>query len=670
MIATANLFSSEVRVLSWFATASQKPPVRSIFDFACDEVIIAEGRYKGRRYRPDRQPFSGMLLKQIDSGRYNRFAITGCVQSGKTFTALVIPFMYHIFEMQEDVIVGVPQMEMAADKWQKEFLPSIKRIPKFAELLPESGKGSRGGKFESLRFKHGPEVRFMSGHGGDEKRSGHTARVLLATEVDKYDVPGESSRETDPVSQMEARTESYEDDARIYLECTVSVPNGRIWQEYINGTKSEIVCQCPSCIKWITPEKEQFTAHEKAKTEFQAEKLARFDCNECGKDISEHRLEMNRTAKVIHRGQSIGTDGEISGKHPETRTLGFRWNAWNNLFWSVPYLGRKEWKALNGLDDEENEESGSKKSLQFRWTTPFSLIEESVEIRFEHIQRRTASVDVQPRGRKPKDAKWTIIGADINKPVVHWTANSFRQSGSAHIIDYGTTGTSAYKIGFDKGIKNALKRLHERLGSGWSDQEYDMVLVDCRWKPNEVIDAIKELKDRRWVPFYGMGSGHIINQKYVHPKKRIKNDLFWIGPNCYMRVHKEHKIKCMHADANAVKTELAERLMIDGPIDAPGSISIFGSVDDQEHRQFFRHLSAEKQVQRFEKGKGWKLVWEAEHSANHWLDSTYMTIAGAIKQGFRFVPKETQGQVSSSISTREGIAPDGDISFFHNSFRS
>ena len=41
--------------------------------------------------------------------------------------------------------------------------------------------------------------------GGDENRSGSTFRVLLVTEADKMDQPGESSREADAVTQGENR---------------------------------------------------------------------------------------------------------------------------------------------------------------------------------------------------------------------------------------------------------------------------------------------------------------------------------------------------------------------------------------------------------------------------------------------------------------------------------
>lgn len=638
------LFDSEVRTLAWFFESSQKPPIRPIYQFACEEVIIPEGRYKGRKYKPERQPFGAMLLSEMDRDYWRRIVVTGCVQSGKTFTALVIPFLWHIFEIQEDVIIGIPEMESAYSKWSKEFLPAIKANPKFEELLPDSGRGSKGGKFESLQFKHGPIVRFMSGQGKDEKRSGETARVLLATEVDKYDTAGDSSRETNPIAQMEARTESYEERARIILECTVSIPTGCIWSNYQAGSASRIACLCPHCLKHVTPEREDFTRHSAAKDEIEAEELAGFDCPECKRDITDHREQMNRDAILLHKGQEIVGD-EITGGMPRTRTLGFRWNAFNNLFWSAPYLGRNEWKEENGVVSEgEDEELGSKKSIQFRWTKPYELTTEAVELLYQHIQERT--IDVMPRGKKPDGTELTIIGIDVNKPVLHWTATSFGNQ-SGHVIDYGKTGVPSKQYGFEVGIKKALRHLQQKLGAGWSDTDYDLALVDCRWKSKEIIAAIKELKDKRFVPYFGNGSGHMVNVKYAQPKRLSKRGILWIGKHCYIRWDGDNKVRVLHGDANEAKTELAERFQID----ENGKITIFGSTDDNVHKQFFNQLTAEKMEQRFERGVGWKLEWVVKRTSNHWLDSSYMTIVGAYRKKFDFaaIPKAAKAKHGTTV---------------------
>ena len=133
------------------------------------------------------------------------------------------------------MICGLPDMAMAADKWREDILPAIEQS-RFRDLLPRRGGGSRGGRVESLKFVNGATLKFMSGGGTDKSRAGFTSRVAVITETDGMDQPGATSRESDKITQLEARTRAYGDRKRIYMECTVSTEPGRTWQELLmNG---------------------------------------------------------------------------------------------------------------------------------------------------------------------------------------------------------------------------------------------------------------------------------------------------------------------------------------------------------------------------------------------------------------------------------------------------
>jgi hypothetical protein len=121
--------------------------LRTLRDFAEAEIVIPDGPFEGRRFHCDRQPFTRLWF----DGRWNRKFAPGCTQSGKSLTGFVIPILYHLFEMQETVIAGVPDMDMAADKWREDILPVIART-KYPELIPSKGPGSRGGKFDAIQF--------------------------------------------------------------------------------------------------------------------------------------------------------------------------------------------------------------------------------------------------------------------------------------------------------------------------------------------------------------------------------------------------------------------------------------------------------------------------------------------------------------------------------------
>src|SRR3990172_11041974 len=206
--------------LRWLLRAARAPRIRSILEFAEQELVIPEGRHEGQRYRPDTLPWQRLWLEEIDSGRWRRFILTACVQGGKTLVGWVLVILWHIFEIKENFGAGLPSMDLAHDKWRLELLPAINKNPRFRAELPTTGKGSKGGLFEAIEFKHGPTLKFLSGHGGDEKRSSITLRGSAVTEADRLDQAGETSREAAPIYQIENRSASFEDDARFYAEGT------------------------------------------------------------------------------------------------------------------------------------------------------------------------------------------------------------------------------------------------------------------------------------------------------------------------------------------------------------------------------------------------------------------------------------------------------------------
>jgi len=140
--------------------------------FAEQEVVIPDGPFAGRRFRCGRQPYTGLWFDQLDSGRWGRCVATGSTQSGKTLACFIVPILYHLFEVGETVICGLPDMDMAADKWRLDLLPVIEQS-RFKGLLPKTGGGSRGARVvATIRFGNGAVLKFMSGGGGDKSRAG------------------------------------------------------------------------------------------------------------------------------------------------------------------------------------------------------------------------------------------------------------------------------------------------------------------------------------------------------------------------------------------------------------------------------------------------------------------------------------------------------------------
>ena len=113
--------------LEWLLSQARPRRLRSMREFAEQEIVIPTGPFAGRRFRCSRQPYTGLWFDAIDSGNWCRFVATGPTQSGKSKCGFVIPLLYHLLEIGETVICGLPDMDMASDKWRKDILPVIEQ---------------------------------------------------------------------------------------------------------------------------------------------------------------------------------------------------------------------------------------------------------------------------------------------------------------------------------------------------------------------------------------------------------------------------------------------------------------------------------------------------------------------------------------------------------------
>ena len=166
--------------------------LRSLVEWAEAEVKVPSGPFEGRKYKVDRLPYARLLLNEL--GKWRRHVITGPTQGGKTLHAFVFIIMYYLFEMKQDVIVGVPDLGMAGVKWEADIKPVIEQSS-YRNMIPTRGPGSQGGKPVRITFRNGRALHFMAGGGNDKQRAGATAKILVVTEADGLDEVAASSKE-------------------------------------------------------------------------------------------------------------------------------------------------------------------------------------------------------------------------------------------------------------------------------------------------------------------------------------------------------------------------------------------------------------------------------------------------------------------------------------------
>lgn len=637
VIAMAMLTASPILPeLTDFWAQARAPKVRTMRQWVEDELIIPEGQYKDERFRLHRQPFVGLLLDAIDSGNWTRFAVTGCVQGGKSLFGFVSPAAYHLFEHKDNVILGVPNTNVIGrDKWNNEIKPTVE-ASRYASLLPTRGVGSQGGWGNEVALGNGAKLKFMTGTGGDEARSSYTARVVVCTEADKMDRASLISREAGPIQQLFARSASWDlCDRLLFLECTVSHSKGCIWQEYTNGTASRIMCPCPHCREYVCPERDSLRGWQSAKDEIEAEEKAYFVCPNCEHKLTEkQRRDMNRRAVLIHRGQQIAKTGRITGPLPRTRTLGFRWNAFNNMFWSPGSIGFMEWGGARARDKD----SAEKELRQFYWATPWDPPDiELAPLDPEDVEQRTAGYK---QGIVPSDTIGISIGVDTGKRQLDWTAMAFTANPSGdpngYIIDYGEQVVEADALGIAESFRKAFHALRSYFEGGWRREDGailgpSQVWIDSGYHEHtphvyqfcESVNRDCKPGTERYRPSKGHGEGQYMT-RYITPKE-ISAKVRYIGTQFHFSIVERTHQPLVHVNSDYWKSQVHSRLAM--PAKAPGSIVLFEAAGSSFHAEFVQQLLAEEQIEKWIPGKGTTTVWERVRRKNHKLDSTYAATA-------------------------------------------
>lgn len=610
------------------------PRMRTLAEFAEQEIVLPSGPHQGMRYRLDRQPYVRLFFDQVQSDRWRRIVVTGPSQSGKTLNGFVIPTLYHLFEVGETVTCGVPDLAMVGDKWEVDILPVIERT-RYRELLPRVGEGARGGKvLSAVRFTNGATLRFMTGGGDDKSRAAFTSRVLVVTEVDGFDHRSKNSREADQIEQLEARTKAFGARARIYLESTVTVEEGRIWREYSDGTASRIAVRCPHCSAYATPEREHLVGWSGAETEVDARESARICCPECAAEWTEdERVDANRDCLLVHKGQEI--DGSrVVGPDPRTETLGFRWNAANNLLVTAGDIAVEEWRGTRSPDPD----SAERKLHQFVWTTPYKPEGlDSGEIDPVEVAKRTSGT---PRGVVPRWCTHLTGGIDLGRHLCHWTVTGWSDDARGAVVDYGRIEVASSDMAEERALLIALREFRSICEAGWKREGAEetfapeLVLVDSGYMPDVPYAFVSE-RDRGWRAAKGVG-----DREYgrfgagYHEPKTTGSVVVTIGDGYHVARLKAKGTFLVEINVSQWKAWVHERLR--GQQGVAGSLELFEATP-AEHTAYARHMAAERRIQEFKPRKGTVIRWEAVSKNNHWLDATTLAAVAGHAAGARLV---------------------------------
>lgn len=632
--------------LSMFCETARSRAVRTIREFAEQEIVLPMdgGPHQGQRFSVATQPVAGIILDELTKREYSEYYITGPSQSGKTLISFVVPIAYYASELRRNLVVAVPDMNMADNKWQIDIKPVFLESPTLRALLPDKGMASKGGKIkDTIRLKNGVVMKFMSPFGDDANRAGFTATIVLVTEAARFSNPSETSVESDPLRQLKARQRSMSrftkdgelnTDRAMVIEGTVTLDHELPWSARQNSTKSKIVCQCLWCKSWVCPERDDLIGWQDAATELEAARSAFFACPSCGEKISEDDREvMNRKAKIIHDGQSIDDQGDVVGEAKQTTKFWIRWNAFNNQFTTAADLGLEEWNAAQ-LDEDSGEKINAEKDLcQSVWCIPYKgdLQIDAAPLRAADVAKRQDKFQV---GTLPEDTQFLSVGVDVGRWNCWFFVLAWRENGTIHCPLYGAHDTSLVR---DDGltpelehvaIRNALNEMHDRFELGFPVRgsgiikKPDIVFIDSNYMTDAVFEFARGLHDKpvmpmksRYYPVLGRGQTQREKYQYKGPTK-TGAEVRKIGHGWHLAHERARRAWRVVVDADAAKLLVQDGLRVTYP--NPGAITLFEATA-REHSRVSRHLASEVRTTTLDPVKGIVTVWK-KTGANHLLD--------------------------------------------------
>ncbi|HEV7299710.1 MAG TPA: terminase gpA endonuclease subunit [Tepidisphaeraceae bacterium] len=641
MLQTQSILKGELTFAVQLALGMRTPVLRTILEFAEQEIVLPDGPRKGRRFQGRWHPAAKLFLAEIDKGIWSRVFFTGPNQDGKSLLLSII-ICYLLFERGETVVFGVPSLDMAEDKWTVNLLPVI-NASRYKELLPTTGGGSRGGKSVTVEFRNGAILRFMTSGGDDASRAGFTSNNLAVTEADSFDEVGSASREGTKFKQLVKRTLAFPETARIFSECTVTTEDGLIWQEFINGTASRIALPCPHCAGWVTPEREHLVGWREADSETAAIASAQIACPACGVLwTNEQRVAANHRAVLVHRGQVVGPDGNVYGDLPPTKSFGFRWTAVNSILSPsrLPNVGGEEWKALRATDEGKAELD----LLQSQWVRPIKPVQQDVHgFDEDSIVRRTIKGLAQ--GICPDDTECVTIAADVGQRLSYWNAVAWRTGGGPHVIAFDVIEVPSDIMAIEEAILLAFRDWRDAVATRqWTVRNgtiaASVVCIDARWpgSTNAIFQFCRE-SGEWYYPTQGYGA----TQRRV---RRQKTKLIEAGDHYDLVESLATGDQFIDVNSDHWKSFMAARMVT--PLDRHGAMTVFdptvGLVDRAavqrellRLRTYAKHLTAERQRYKFDPRLGNVLQWHQVRENNHWGDAFELACVAAHKAGVRLL---------------------------------
>jgi phage terminase large subunit GpA-like protein len=383
---------------------------------------VFAGERAGRPWRNDYTPYLTFPMQVLAWPSVRRANFCWVPQSGKTQIGL--NFLGWAADCHPAPAMWIMPDEDASKKsYEKRLEPLFRKTERLRGLL--TGRARDMG-YSGVKLANGFDLVLASAKSVSSIAS-DSIRFIVEDETDKYgDFAG---KEASPISLIEERARSYANTCLIIKMCTVTGPDGTIWQavEHESDVVFDYYVRCPHplCGSFQLMKAEQISARgiEDPK-ELVRTRAARYVCEDCGSEWDD-RL----------RNQAVA-GGEWRARHdvPAPTSVGFHLPAWNSRFVSLSECAAA---ALQAKTSKVKKQHYVTQICSLPWE---DVVRDPVEDRLREL------IDpALPPGTVPEGVMALTLVADMQQRsfVYSVLAHAVRPVRRSWLIDYGEVSTWA-----------------------------------------------------------------------------------------------------------------------------------------------------------------------------------------------------------------------------------
>jgi hypothetical protein len=352
-----------------------------------------------------------------------------------------------------------------------------------------------------------------------------------------------------------------------------------------------------------------------------------------------------QSSVIVHKGQEVSPEGEVVGALPRTKTLGFRWSAFQNLLNSTAKIASDEWLAFNS-EEPELADIAQKQQV---WCLPVEdtnteRIPISTGIVRGSIPGYRERCSGIPQGVIPNDSEPVTCFIDISRRVLQWSVEC-KVDRRIHVPDYGDHETPHPDvIGEEAAIEDGLRELCPLLMEKYPDIQIG--LIDCgNWR-GTILKVVPTLPGP-WRASHGLPT-------YRHPPRRTQSIKIPKDGNRYYHEHRDGRDWVINFDPDILKHRVHSGFMIKPSTHygvAPGCITLFGD-NPIEHTDYANQITAEEFRNVFEKGKGEVKKWHKTRRHNHRLDGCVGNMVGRMYLASQTAVRSSKGSIVQAARER------------------